>query len=336
MPEFLSTRDLPERHQFEAWRSWLEGLFDVDDPAHDYTAGFCATHSLWTIAGLTVALATVPSSRVSRPAVLIRRNPIDHWVLSLGHKDTHVRAGSADHLVRSQVPFLSSLAHSYSADRPADQRLHLYLPRDEFRSLALLDTSSGLVLDTSLGRLLANFLSGVASRLPALSEAELPYASEAMRVMVNACIAPSADRLSEAAQHLDATRLQRVTRVVRRHLTSAELDAGMLCRAAGMSRTSLYRLFKGEGGVMSFIQRERLLACRRSLEDPANQAPIHRIASTFGFEDPSAFSRLFQREFGCTPSEIRWAAQSDVALAERRSPAMGYSRRNLRDHLCRL
>jgi hypothetical protein len=60
MPEFLSTRDLPERHQFEAWRSWLEGLFDVDDPAHDYTAGFCATHSLWTIAGLTVALATVP------------------------------------------------------------------------------------------------------------------------------------------------------------------------------------------------------------------------------------------------------------------------------------
>lgn len=214
--------------------------------------------------------------------------------------------------------------------------MHIYLPRDRFPKLAALDRTPGLVLDTPLGRLFASFLRGLAACLPSLSEGELTHAGEALRGMANACITPDAEHFAEAAQPLGTARLELIRAVIRRHLTSPDLDVGLLCREAGLSRTQLYRLLENEGGVLRYIQRQRLLACHGRLADMAEGRHIHAIAAEHGFDDPSRFSRIFRREFGLSPSDIRMTVHSGIPEARpRQAPAPNLGQ-TLQDHLRRL
>ncbi len=80
-----------------------------------------------------------------------------------------------------------------------------------------------------------------------------------------------------------------------------------------MSRSNLYRLFEDIGGVARYIQRERLLEAQSILSDPARTQSISAIAEDLCFADASSFSRMFRREFGHSPSEVRSAALAGVA-----------------------
>ena len=132
--------------------------------------------------------------------------------------------------------------------------------------------------------------------------------------MVAAAIAPSAERVAVAKPQIDLGRKERVRQVVRRHLRTPTLGPKNLGRLVGMSRSNLYRLFEGVGGVTRYIQRERLLEARAILSDPEKTQSISEIAEDLCFADSSSFSRTFKREFGYSPSEARYAALSGLEL----------------------
>ena len=89
----------------------------------------------------------------------------------------------------------------------------------------------------------------------------------------------------------------------------------MLCRAVGMSRSSLYRLLEAEGGVTRYIQRQRLLEARANLADPKNRRSISAISEELCFADPSGFGRAFRAMFGHSASEVRSAAMAGLLLS---------------------
>ncbi|WP_424811735.1 helix-turn-helix domain-containing protein [Roseococcus sp. YIM B11640] len=334
LPDIVSTRGLPPENQFDAWQGWFEGIFDVCDLDGGEPPSFEAETRHWTLSGLSVGQVFAPALRATRSAELVRRNPIDHWVLGLGRKDTLIATASANRIIRAGTPFVTSLGHFVASEREADERLHIYLPRDNFGQLSGLDGRSGLVMDRPLGLLFATFLRGLVRHLARMPQGERVPASDALRAMVSACIVPTADRIAEAADHLDATRLERVRGVIRRHLTSPELNVAMICRELGLSRSQLYRLLNGEGGVGHYIRRQRLEACYAALANPEGTTPIGQIASAYGFEDPSVFSRVFRREFGFSPSDVRAAAQSGaVVAAEARVDRSGYFGSTLSEQL---
>lgn len=72
-----------------------------------------------------------------------------------------------------------------------------------------------------------------------------------------------------------------------------------------MSRSQLYRLLEGEGGVAHYIQRRRLSESFSMLCDASNSLPIGKVAELLCFADGSSFSRAFRREFGMSPSDVR-------------------------------
>lgn len=331
-PEIMSTHHLPPAQQLDAWRSWFSSVFDVEHHPEYGEQGFPAESRHWTMDGFGVSQVRAPSLRALRTRTLVRRNPVDHWVVTLGQHDTSISTSDDSMAVPAQTPFLVSLGEDVFSERVADERLHFYLPRDHFGSFATqLDAARGRILESGLGRLLADFLRHLARTLPELRPEELPHVTGAVRAMVGACLVPSSDRMVLAAGQIDAVRLERVRRAVQRHMASPRLDAALLCHEVGMSRTQLYALLQGEGGVQHYIRRQRLEACHARLRDGTNRGSIAEIASRMGFDDPSQFSRVFRQEFGATPSEVRAAEAGAFPLppADRLGPQV----RPLREYL---
>ena len=259
---------------------------------------------------------SAPSLSASRTKALLRANPVDHWVVTLGQRaKTIVRTRDASFEVPPGVPFVLSLGEVLESEREQDDRLQLYLPRDNFREIAsLLDGCKGQVLDTPLGRLLAEYLLLLERRLPDLTLDDLARLTRAVTAMVASCVAPTPDRMVTASSQIRLGRLEKVRQAVRKHLHSPSLEANMLCREVGMSRSQLYRLLEGEGGVSRYIQRQRLLASYAVLSDPSNSRRITVIAETLCFADASSFSRAFRQEFGSSPTDVRAAALAGSPL----------------------
>ena len=100
-----------------------------------------------------------------------------------------------------------------------------------------------------------------------------------------------------------------------------------------MSRSQLYRLLDGEGGVTRYIQRQRLREGYAALCDTSHSRPIAAIAEELCFADASGFSRAFRQEFGISPNELRAASRAGLALAARPKYRIGSEVRNLRSCL---
>jgi len=321
-PTSFRTQPLPLQDQFEAWREWYTTVFDV--VAEPPSSGeFSAEIHLWTLDGLAMSRTIAPSVDVVRTKHHLRHNPVDHWIISYCARGAHsARTADIDVEVPPGVPYLWSLGQEFLHQRTHVDRIQFVMARDTFRDIApLLDAACGLALDTPLGRLLGDYMMALHRHLPAVTETDFPRISAAVGAMVAAAAAPSAERTAVAKPQIDLGRKERVRQAVRRHLRTSTLEPKILSRLVGMSRSNLYRLLENEGGVARYIQHQRLLEARAVLSDAATTQSISAIAEDLCFSDLSSFSRTFKREFGYSPSEVRYAA-----LAGLKPPAPPKSR----------
>lgn len=219
LPQTFTTHSLPPTDQFEAWRAWYAPVFE-STPQRPVDEGFPAKISTWILGGFTFSQVSMPPVNGARTRAYIRRNPVDHWVVTSYKRGT----------TRIETP------------------------------------------DTSL---------------------EAP------------CGAPFVVSLERAAIQVNVALMERVRRVIGKHLRSPSLGPAKLCREAAVSRSHLYRLLETEGGVAHYIQRRRLSESFTLLSDAANTLSIGRIAESLCFADASSFSRAFRREFGMAPSDVR-------------------------------
>jgi AraC-like DNA-binding protein len=314
IPVRFATTDLPVREQFDAWQGWFEGVFEVT--LDEQATGFPASSVVWTLDQFGLSHVKAPALTAVRGTALLRANPIDHWVVTLGKRRTLGSGGEGISFdIPPLVPYIASLGRELVSQRSDDERLQLYLPRDSFRELApLLDAAQGQALDTPLGRLLGDYIALLQRSFGELEAADVPRLTNAVRAMVLACSGPSADRIDIAASQINLTRREKVRQFIDRNLRLPGLDAALLCREIGMSRTQLYRLFQDDGGVARYVRRRRLLRSYADLSDPSNSASMSAIADSLCFEDASSFSRAFKQEFGVNPRDVRAAAVAGQAL----------------------
>jgi AraC-like DNA-binding protein len=304
-PATFMTHPLPLSEQFEAWRGWYASVFDAESrqpPAE----GFRGKTAAWMVDGFGFNRVSTPPISMHRTKILIRRNPVDHWCVSLAKRSSsELRVGDRWSTVPARVPHVFSLGEEVSSERSLD-RIQLYLARDSFQTIApLLDAAQGKPLDTPEGHLLADYMLLLERNIPDLPAEDGAKLALAIQAMLGACLAPSAGRLAEADMHIGLTMMERVRQTVRRNLRSPSLGPEKLCREAATSRSQLYRLLEGEGGVAHYIQRRRLSESFSMMCDASNNLPIGKVAEILCFADASSFSRAFRREFGMSPSDVR-------------------------------
>jgi AraC-like DNA-binding protein len=99
----------------------------------------------------------------------------------------------------------------------------------------------------------------------------------------------------------------RIRGYVALNLRDPKLSIDQIAHALNCSRRHLYNAFAEEDETLaSHIQRLRLDACLRELQHSAAlERPITDIALSWGFSNPSHFSRVFREHTGLSPSEFR-------------------------------
>lgn len=311
----FTTRSLAKTEQFNAWRDWYAPAFNL--ATHESpTEGFAATNTMWALDGFAVSRVSSPGYTIQRTKSDIRRSPVDHWALTLSKRSvSDVEASEISLEAPPGVPFFLSLGSEMRIVRPQqEERFQLLLSRDRFNRIGqILDGAIGTALNTPQGKLLADYVLLVERNLPNLPPESAARLSGAIEAMFAVCLAPSTDRREAAKHQIRVTLMARVRRAVYKHLRSPSLGPNTLCREAATSRTQLYRLLEGEGGVAHYIQRRRLSESFAILCDTSNNLHIGSIAETLCFANVSSFSRAFRREFGVRPSDVRAASLAGQA-----------------------
>lgn len=187
----------------------------------------------------------------------------------------------------------------------------LLFPRDRVLALcprlAELDTVPSLQGSPS-ARLLVRFMNALAMELPLDSAGSAAAASAALELL-RAAVEPELP--SDRAATRAAMRSE-IARYVRTHMQDPRLSPASIARAYAMSVRTLHALFEDvDASVAGLVRTERLARCRQDLRQP-NGGSVTDIAFRWGFCDAAHFSRVFKREFGATPSEIRQTALSSV------------------------
>lgn len=301
----IATDQLPARDRFEWWRSQFAPLHATEVTAGQ-RAGFAARGEHFLLGSMVIGRYTTPARRVVRTSSDIRRDDVDHFWLRVMLRGSITSHGERQ-TVRSRAGQLlfTTTSKSYRDEYGGGDWVTLLAPRRDFPALA--GVPMGVVPGVR-GGLLADYLVSLARRLDEAAPAELPALAGMTRAMIHDCLvgdeAPA--RLGPAERR---TMLRHgVERAIRANLGSARLDADRICALAGVSRSTLYRLFEAEGGVAAYVQALRLRSIDADLRDPrVGETTVAALAARWGMHNPAAFSRAYRRAFGHTPSEVRRA-----------------------------
>ncbi|HET9104134.1 MAG TPA: helix-turn-helix domain-containing protein [Solirubrobacteraceae bacterium] len=153
--------------------------------------------------------------------------------------------------------------------------------------------------------LLVRYMNALALELPQLETAARAAAASAALELLRAVIEPSLPTNRAAGR---AALRADVRRYVRAHLQDPALGPVSIARQYSISVRALHALFEdADASVAALVRGERLARCLEDLRR-VNGGSVTEIAFRWGFCDAAHFSRVFKREYGATPSEIRHAA----------------------------
>ena len=156
-------------------------------------------------------------------------------------------------------------------------------------------------------RLFVDHVRALVAHLPEMPAARVPTLAAVTRDLLAAALAEM-----PASARRDRGLRARVRDLVER---SAATPASVvdLCDELNVSRSSLYRAFEHDDGVLAFARRCRLVALHRRLADPHEHRPLEQLGHAHGFPDRSHLGSLFRREFGYSPGQLRtYAATQPV------------------------
>lgn len=305
LPGRLSNEEL-----FWHWRRSLVPFFDCIPVREHGTPWQPLESRQYHLGDFVFVDARFPGQRFVRDADWNRRHDdADHVLLQvfLAGRNSGTNGGTG-FVQEPDGVYAVNLGYETEAETAGADTLSLVLPRDWLAEhLPALRDARGPVLPkgSMAARLFTDFALSLRRSLPQATIADAPVVSKSLVGLLGSLLAHQ-DPVATDAQRGAILALRRY---VDDHLGDPDLGADRLCERFRMSRATLFRLFRDHGGVRTYIQQRRLMACFRAIGSPRHAGRrIYDIALDFGFANQSHLSTLFRRHFGMSPSEVREAA----------------------------
>ncbi|PQA73942.1 helix-turn-helix domain-containing protein [Brucella oryzae] len=321
-PLVFTTEELEPSAQFPAWQQHVTHLYDVRMPEDvSIEDGFAVTQKVWDLRGMLLVEQSVPPFSYERTAEKVRFSPIDHWQVSFlrsGRTWTAVDGGVAEN--EPGMINIRSFGYPFRGRALATEAVLLIIPVDQFAALGgMPEACNNATLGGYRAKLLIDFVSTIQAGLGHITSEELPELRDALRQVVFDTIAPLVTE-NDASEHnacLGASLglMTKARRFIQKNLLSRELTPDALSKELAISRTHLYQLFEGSGGVLNYIRQKRLLAAHEMLADASNNRKVSDIAQLFGFDTAANFTRAFTQHFGYSPSNVRKSLSRNDGMA---------------------
>lgn len=302
----LRTEGVRPRERFALWREAMASTHDARLPDESDATRFSAYARGWNLGSALVIETRATAQILSRTTAAIRIDQVDHYIIRLqrGGRWRGEANGRRVDATTGRVMVLD-MARTTSARGTAIENISVLLPRDAVDQLVRPFDMHGHVLHGGTAMLLRNHLVSLVETLPYIPRARASDVAQATLSLVAACLAPSQEAEARAAAPLALARLTEIRRYIDRHLNSPQLAPEAICKALGLSRSTLYAACESRGGVAAFIQRRRLDRIHALLADPHEHRSISELAYRHGFVSSAHFSRAFRAAFGYSPREAR-------------------------------
>jgi AraC-like DNA-binding protein len=293
------------------------------DPISGLTVAFEFTPHRYNRRGQAIGTGTVyhceqfllvddhlPAGRYRRTAAAVRLDDLDALVISLLVEGCVAVFDEAWLRLHPGDVVILDLAKPTILSATGAHMVHLIVPR---MLLPHLDMSRpGVLVHRARGlgaSLAASTLKTLAQLAPHTSLSQIRLVSPSLLLLMAAALGTPFSKPSG-----DTSLAQRVRRYIEDNLKSQTLTPADLARRFGVSRSQLYRIFAGAGGVETYVRSRRLRHSMIALSDP-NQAHrrIGDISYALGFADEAHFSRLFRAAYGCSPRAWRKAAMEGLS-----------------------
>jgi len=189
--------------------------------------------------------------------------------------------------------------------RPEDA-LHLDLD-DLGLPLDVVRAAVGELRSSPLYPLVRDHVVRVRAHARTLSDSAAADLGRASVRLVRALVLSAAEQARAPDAAAPASTADRVDAYVRTHLRDPDLAPAEIAAENGISVRALYRIFEERGvGLERSIIERRLEGARTDLAAPGRRHhSIATVARTWGFDNPSFFSRRFRAAFGVTPRQWR-------------------------------
>lgn len=302
---------LPNEELFWHWRRSLAPFFDSVPLADPRDPPQAPQSRQYHLGQFLFVEARYSRQKFVRDAAWGRRHDdTDHiLVQTFLHGRNHADNGGLVYVEEPGGTFAVNLGYTADATCTDAETLTLILPRDWLAEhLPGLRDARGTLFgkDSMAARLFNDFMVSLQRNLPNATTADAPVIGQSLLGLLGSLVTHEDPASTEARSGM----LMAVKRHIDDALGDLDLGADSLCARFRLSRATLFRLFKDEGGVQSYIQRRRLMACFRALGAPRHlNRLIYDVALDYGFTNPSHLSTLFRQHFGMSPREVREAAR---------------------------
>jgi AraC-like DNA-binding protein len=300
VPVVIDTADVPAGDRFAYWRTAFQHQPVALDVEPLGPGDFQGRRALYGLASLTVSRTTCDASLVARTrASIVRVDPAVYVVsVHLSGRYTVSCEGRSDVCTDGDIVIWDSARPLLVRPHARQDVMSVFVPKRVVGP----PLPTGVRIDGSAGRarLVRSLLAEV---VRGLERGEIGPDDQGVADAVIDLVRT----LRVPAPPPDRSLLGAIKRSIDARLDDPRLSPDVVARDNHVSRRYLYRLFEADGtGVADWIRARRLERCARDLTDPAlAHEPITTIAMRWGFVNPSHFSRVFRRTFGCSPREYR-------------------------------
>lgn len=299
---YFDSNDIEPDLRLDALNQFYHGLCDVQGATG--TPGTIGFHGrFWRVGDIIAA-------RAARRAMVIRfsskKRYDDYFVVRMNIKG--VTQGIIDGASVRMMPGdvlgydRAQLAHSTPGDVETVNAGVPYatIGYDPSRHVSHL----ALAANTPLGRILRTNLETMLDVLPTTARDEVSAVSDGFTALLRAIVARDL-RDEHARHHFERGRELALKRYIAEHLRDPDLGIAQICKAIGVARSTLYRIFEADGGVAHYVLRRRLEGAMIELaRSTPRRGLVTAVALRWAFYDMAVFARQFRAQFGFSPRDV--------------------------------